>query len=285
MKILQLGNGGAFNFDQTNTSFLIKAENEDLILFDCGRNVIDKLLSAVVEDKIRLSDLKYVYISHMDDDHDGSLKSLIYYMYFIVGKKLQILMNTAIKDDLIERLKHMDGFYENGRKIHEMLYIGVPVIGAIEIADGLKIKPFTSKHSVPCMGLALMDNTGSVYLTGDTVEVFNDIKACDLPYVIFQDYSSWNCIGKQVHCCTEHFMSEKLRDYFADYNGLGDKIDSMYKHVRTCHTGIVDFNEDWITIEEATKEIDPIMEKLKDLYEEKYGHDKKILTKITAGEK
>ena len=43
MKIKQLGNGGAFDYNQTNSSFLIELETNDYLLFDCGYNVFSKL--------------------------------------------------------------------------------------------------------------------------------------------------------------------------------------------------------------------------------------------------
>ena len=42
MRIKQLGNGGAFDTESTNSSFLIDSSG-DYILFDCGYNVFYKL--------------------------------------------------------------------------------------------------------------------------------------------------------------------------------------------------------------------------------------------------
>ena len=101
MRIRQLGNGGAFHFKQINTSFLISLDNYDdgdvdngtKLLFDCGRNVVDKLDELAEKEEFNYSNLKYVYISHMDDDHIGSLKSLIYYMFFMILYRLVYGLN------------------------------------------------------------------------------------------------------------------------------------------------------------------------------------------------
>ena len=82
MKIKQIGNGGAFNYKETNSSFLIE-NNRKYLLFDCGHSVYQKLRELEEASEISLKDLKAVYISHFDDDHIGSLKTLIYYQYFI----------------------------------------------------------------------------------------------------------------------------------------------------------------------------------------------------------
>ena len=78
IKYKQLGNGGAFDYGQCNSSFLIESNNEYL-LFDCGYSVFGELRKqdADINTTVDLAKLTTIYISHMDDDHMGSLKSLI----------------------------------------------------------------------------------------------------------------------------------------------------------------------------------------------------------------
>ena len=76
MIVQQLGNGGAFDYNKTNSSFLINLSNENYysyLLFDCGNNVFAKLRKMEIEQNIKI--IKYidhVFISHFNDDHDGS---------------------------------------------------------------------------------------------------------------------------------------------------------------------------------------------------------------------
>lgn len=284
MRIRQLGNGGAFHFKQTNTSFLIELENKKLVLFDCGRNVVDKLDALADADEFNYSDLKYVYVSHLDDDHIGSLKTLIYYMFFSVGKKIQVITNHKVATDLKIYLKDLDGFYENGNKIDEMLFnlIVLPVGVQVEIDSKTKIRSLKAEHHTACMGLALKDETGDIYLPGDSTAVFKDTNATSKPRVIFQDFSLWDNIGSQVHCCKERFMTEQLSSYFDNYNGLGDEIRSLYRDVKFCHTGL-EFNDQWMTIEEAANIIDKTMMEIKAEFEEKFQKDKKVLLNKIKG--
>lgn len=284
MRIRQLGNGGAFHFKQTNTSFLIELENKKLVLFDCGRNVVDKLDALADADEFNYSDLKYVYVSHLDDDHIGSLKTLIYYMFFSVGKKIQVITNHKVATDLKIYLKDLDGFYENGNKIDEMLFnlIVLPDGAQIEIDSKTKIRSLKAEHHTACMGLALKDETGDIYLPGDSTAVFKDADATTKPRVIFQDFSLWDNIGSQVHCCKERFMTEQLSSYFDNYNGLGDEIRSLYRDVKFCHTGL-EFNDQWMTIEEAANIIDKTMMEIKAEFEEKFQKDKKVLLNKIKG--
>ena len=281
MRIRQLGNGGAFHFKQINTSFLIELENKKLVLFDCGRNVIDKLDALADAEEFNYSDLKYVYVSHLDDDHIGSLKTLIYYMFFSAGKKIQVITNHKVATDLKIYLKDLDGFYENGNKINEILFnlIVLPDGAQIEIDSKTKIRSLNADHHTVCMGLALKDETGDIYLPGDSTAVFEDVNATTKPRVIFQDFSLWDNIGSQVHCCKERFMTERLSSYFDNYNGLGDEIRSLYRDVKFCHTGL-EFNDQWLTIEEASSIVDKTMMGIKVEFEEKFQKDKTILNRV-----
>ena len=223
MKIALIGNGGAFHFDQTNSSFLVHTSDDTFLLVDCGRNVIDKLhlMDQDETNVFTFSKLKYVYITHMDDDHIGSLKSLIYFMFFSVNKKLLVLCNNLVKKDLVRYLRDLDGYMENYEKINELLYIPVdvpnisaknlfPEIG-LKIDGGIKLCSIEAKHHVNCMGLVLSHIDGGVTISGDTTElaipklggpvrppIKGDKKK---PKILFQDFSAWNCPDKQVHLC------------------------------------------------------------------------------------
>lgn len=285
MRIRQLGNGGAFHFKQTNTSFLIELDNKKLLLFDCGRNVIDKLDLLSDAKEFNYSDLKYVYISHMDDDHMGSLKTLIYYMFFSVGKKLQIITNDKVANELSAYLKDLNGFYENGNKINEQLFNFIVLVNDayMDIDGGAQIKSLKADHHVACMGLCLKDKTGDIYLPGDSTQVFQNVSATHKARVVFQDFSLWDNIGSQVHCCKSRFMDEKLVRYFDNYNSAGIEIRSLYRDVKFCHTGL-EFNDKWMTIEEASNMEDPTMMEIKYSFEQKFEKDKDILlSKIKRG--
>lgn len=291
MRIRQLGNGGAFHFKQINTSFLISLDNYDdgdvdngtKLLFDCGRNVVDKLDELAEKEEFNYSNLKYVYISHMDDDHIGSLKSLIYYMFFSIGKKIIILSNPKVSESLKVYLKDLDGFFENFNKIDEMLFnfIEVPLNASIQIDNGVMISALEAKHSIPCAGLKLSSEDGTIYLPGDSMEVFINIEARNKPFVVFQDYSLWDNPGSQVHCCKAKFMKESLSSYFDDYNGIGNVVKSTYRSVKLCHTGL-EFNDQWMTIEEASNMEDKIMLGLKKDFEAKFEKDKTILLRVAT---
>ena len=85
MKIKQLGNGGGLNPQMTNSSFLINLGTDkepEYLLFDCGFNIMQKLIELEKNNEIKIKDIRCVYISHLHDDHVGNLETLIHWQFF-----------------------------------------------------------------------------------------------------------------------------------------------------------------------------------------------------------
>ena len=71
MQIQFIGTGGAFDYPYGNSAAWIRL-NGDHILLDCGCTVYNKLRANGLAEKI-----DYILISHMHDDHVGSLSTTI----------------------------------------------------------------------------------------------------------------------------------------------------------------------------------------------------------------
>lgn len=262
MEIMQIGNGGAFDFDQTNSSFLIREKDLNLnyLLFDCGRNVIEELIKMhkTSFEGFNLGNLKYVYISHMDDDHIGSLKTLIYYMFFIHKKKLRVIFSEGIGKDLRKYLKRLNFYKENGEIINEKLYLPIELKfhQIFKIGKYLGLQPFFVNHSVPCYGI-ILKNFGcltdqGIVISGDTTDVISLEKYKYHKYLIFQDYSLINSADNQVHCCKDLYLK------FGKTNLKEDK-----NNIKFYHTGLP-FIKKWFTIEDGINNIEnKILEELK----------------------
>jgi len=229
MRILQLGNGGGFDFDKTNSSFLIE-QDEHLILFDCGFNIMSRLKSY---DSINIEDIDVVYISHMDEDHIGNLKMFIYYRYFMFNKKTNIICHLAINDDINNYLKKVESELI-GCKVTNAYMYDIMNIGD----DEIQIYPGISIQSTPCNhgstvthGAIFRAESKSVFISADTKasKYIEEIsKDCDL---IFHDYSHWDFVTRNVHACKTDFELE----YSEEYRERAIKY----------HTGDENFKKDW----------------------------------------
>lgn len=244
MQVLQLGNGGAFDYDQVNSSFLINIgddEHPDYILFDCGSSVYSELRRLEIELKSDIiKNIKYVWISHLDDDHIGSLKTLLYYRYFMLNETTSIIYNS-VSFDLAQYLKNINYKKQFGDNVQANIVKFVTLI--IHNKVEYDYAEVLGKHHVTSCGLLLgkikergisnyvlspminkLNKTSSsnttlsniLYISSDTqvnantyevLNTLNDIykdaeyKGC----LIFHDYSNWDSYDQQTHTCEYDF--------------------------------------------------------------------------------
>ncbi len=233
MIVQQIGNGGAFDYNKTNSSFLINLSNEKFplyLLFDCGNNVFAKLRKMEVEQNREIiKNIDFVFISHFDDDHDGSLKTLGYYRYFMLGKTTNILCNP-LSSELAERLKGINKKIIFGKFSPAEIFNFVDNLNSVKNSIGFKVIKGT--HHTEAYGLLIGKVlsgkfTNFVYISGDTkvnentrdiienvkatiahaeyYKLTNDIELLKNSYKIFHDYSHWDNYDQQSHTCKYDF--------------------------------------------------------------------------------
>ena len=141
----------------------------------------------------------------MDDDHIGSLKTLIYFMYFIHNKKLIIMCGEDVHPHLKTYLCDLDGFIDGGSKIEEKLYILNPVSIGVTLDDGTYLTPTKNFHFKPSYGIVLSqtDENGKqvVGISSDGFPKGDDGIVHMNTDIVFHDFSYWNAPDKQVHMC------------------------------------------------------------------------------------
>ena len=99
MELNFLGRGSAFNPKEGNTSAYF-IENNELFLIDCGEDIFERIIkNNVLKDIEKINAL----ITHTHSDHIGSLGSLIMYSYYIIKKKVNIILPSNAK--YIENIK------------------------------------------------------------------------------------------------------------------------------------------------------------------------------------
>ncbi len=242
IKIKQIGNGGAFDYKSVNSSFLIDTGNDSYFLFDCGHSVFAELRRQHDAGEIDLKKLKYVYISHNDDDHNGSLKTLIYFMYFNFGKRLQIIAVHDFEKDndvygrIVNFTDDIDGFYENDQKIADDIYNMIPIDkNEVFRVDGFSITPLGAFHLKPCYGLTFDcyveagEAAQKFVITGDTKAHASIAVALASGQIQFayHDFSNWNKPSSQVHCCESDFekiYNEDIRSKIIKYHNNAEFV-------------------------------------------------------------
>lgn len=244
MQIKQLGNGGGLDILSTNSSFLINLYNDEYLLFDCGWNIMEKLLKVQEEDEdFHISKIKYVFISHDDDDHIGNLQTLIYYNYFINNVTMKIISkNTKVKhiisdinyikqggniiDKDIVQLEAHSLFLHRGNIHYNISH--VPAFHGNRECTGMLIKSDTvsSKafNTIYISGDTTANYSIEEFLTEET-DLFTDTT------IVFHDFSNWNAPSKNVHACEGDFTVEYSKEF-------QEKCIKYHNNE--------EFNEDWV---------------------------------------
>jgi hypothetical protein len=242
MIIQQIGNGGAFDFESVNSSFLINIgtlKKPSYILFDCGHSVFAELRGMEKDGTEIIKYIDYIYISHFDDDHDGSLKTLGYYRYFMLNLTTKLLVTPLVKE-LAKRLQGINSQIKFGEKIPADIFKFESNI-IYQNGEERKIYRYNCikcSHHVDGYGLVLgelpdevLEYRSMIYISGDTkvnkysneiiqmmlenkqdieeieaTEVGNNfLKEFKDSYIIFHDYSEWDAYDQQTHTCKQDF--------------------------------------------------------------------------------
>ena len=99
MRIKFIGFGGAFDYKQANSAAIIKIGNQS-ILIDCGHSVYPLLRKLNIAEEI-----DYVFITHLHDDHVGSLSTFLIDRKFFSRPIKLIFPDLDFKNTLIAFLK------------------------------------------------------------------------------------------------------------------------------------------------------------------------------------
>lgn len=196
MNVTVIGGGGAF--DDNNSSFLIEI-SEAKILFDCN-------FQTFLYYKHNLKDIDYVFISHTHFDHIGGLEQLIFYRYYVQGKKTKIVTGKDVKDELEKILESCNTSYVNGE---------VCKIKTFEILTDLDIPEHNvdlikGDHIVkPNYGLLIKDDKEkkALFISGDTKASINiktrlkNLSEDEYTLTVFHDLSFWDDEDNNIHCC------------------------------------------------------------------------------------
>ncbi len=255
LEIMQIGNGGGFDFDKTNSSFLIKIvdntnkDNFEFLLIDCGFNVMAALidLDKNKEEDFKFELLKSVFITHMDDDHIGNLKQLIYYNYFMKNTFVKVYSGITQLSNHLEGMNNslIGGYIQEDRKYSLDIFDSRKLIKFDKLNVTLILDLIKGFHggteSYGCV-IRNSNSTRCIFISGDTKankKIEDDL--CNLlngrlGCLIYHDYSHWDAPSKNVHACKNDFSVEYTDEFKNEAN--------LY------HTGNEIFKLDWIKLEE-----------------------------------
>lgn len=143
-KLKFIGTGNFNNYLLGNNSAYF-IEGDSLFLFDCGCDVFDKIHRYFDTEFKRVKNI-YVMISHVHDDHVGSLTSLIFHSYYYYKKRVIIINNK--QKDLMSLIKKMTGNYS---KFNTIKNADVHGWLSVQTSNSIVDIKFIDTHHVPYM--------------------------------------------------------------------------------------------------------------------------------------
>ena len=161
MELNFTGKGSAFYPPFKNTGAYMLS-GKALYLIDCGETMFDVLYHKL--DLASIEDV-YVILTHMHADHVGSLGTLISYFYCLFNKAIHVIY----PQETIKQLLTLEGITPLGYYYHRTLP---------ENPAGLTAVPVEVKHALDMKyyGYVLSDGTETIYYSGDSSELPEDIR-------------------------------------------------------------------------------------------------------------
>ena len=216
-----IGSGGAFDTKKINSSFLFKAK-ENSLLYDCGYNVFSELKRLEDDDENIIKNINTIIISHDDDDHYGSVKSLIYYRYFILGLQTTIIAPV----DVLSYLNKVNHEYKNNINTPSKIITMQPIEDNnmfLVLSDLFPVKTLFVKgmHHVESYGIIFSFSNVVVGISGDSkanskfekslFSIASRIEGVEI--LLFQDFSYFDDPTRQVHACATDCKTEFSKEY------------------------------------------------------------------------
>lgn len=158
-----LGKDDGFG-DKNNSAYL--EINDELFLIDCGFTVFNE-----VKNKFDFNKYKNisVIITHLHNDHAGSLSQLILYLWFIYKKRTNVITNCVHMKEYLEITGTPSVAYEIRNSIENLRFIKtehtdyLDAYGFVLNIDGKKIL-YTGDTQVLTPFLPYLDNLDELYI-------------------------------------------------------------------------------------------------------------------------
>ncbi|MFV2016876.1 MAG: MBL fold metallo-hydrolase, partial [Candidatus Heimdallarchaeota archaeon] len=175
LKIITLGSGNPFAHGNSFQSVHYIEINQKKILFDCGPAILNAAQNAEVD----LSDLEYLFISHLHGDHMSGIPFLILSYKFDLQriKPLKIIGPYGLSEQLDFAIK---GSYPGLLSKEENLFevIELELNQNFTIYDNIQIKPFKAFHIPNAFCFSLEYQNLKVVYSGDNE--FNPVQLQEL---------------------------------------------------------------------------------------------------------
>lgn len=208
MNIKFVSTGGAFDYDMGNSSALVWIKNK-VILIDCGYSIYKTL-----REKNFAQSIDMVLVTHLHDDHMGSLSTLLFDNSILHGKRLTVICPTGkFREQLIDMLSY-------------------PMIDPEKHCDFVSINQFSYLDYVDTFGrhVPRMPSFAFLFKEGDDRLVYSgDIRDADF---LFDQVAMKGFGGARVFCDVSFNEHNLAHVYYKDLEKYAEQYELFGYH---CH--------------------------------------------------
>lgn len=210
MKLKPLGFGSSFNSQEYGNNSWYFVRRNQVFMIDCGSTVFNTFK----EKRLDKYDLVNVIITHLHTDHVGSLGTLIEYLFYVKGNKLNIIIDIHLRKDL-RTLLSISGIEENMYNLVTNNYENKEVYHSDIGITFLEIGHVPQLQSYSLL-IDFWDTKKRIYYSGDANDLPNPLTIFNKSELsvdhVYMDYS---IKGSPVHLSTEQPLKQ-LAEWFSD---------------------------------------------------------------------
>lgn len=100
-KLKPLGFGSAFNSQEYGNNSWYFIEDKEVFMIDCGSTIFNTFRAKGLDEYKKIN----IIITHMHTDHVGSLGTLIEWMYYVKGVRVNVLTTNELETDILNYLE------------------------------------------------------------------------------------------------------------------------------------------------------------------------------------
>ena len=194
--LIFIGNDSGFG-EKNNSAYFEK--NNDLFLIDCGATVFNE-----IKNKFDFKSFKNIniIITHLHNDHAGSLSQFILYMWFIFKKKVNVISNCIHIKEYLDITGTPPESYEVKKELDNLKFI-------------------KTKHTdfLDAYGFILNIDNKKILYTGDTVNLDSFMPYLNTINELYIDVSKFG---------GAHIKVDDVLDILKDLKNRNIKITPMH---------------------------------------------------------
>ena len=187
--------------DQGVTSVVISDYKFDMMI-DCGEGTYINWL----KNSYKLSQLKYIVISHMHPDHTGGLVPLLFYKHVLrYNEPITLIGPPNLKNFVTNSFK-----YQGIKPKYKIYHVNIDVEPVKQLRDLIVLKSAKLNHKISCWGYRVEDKSNSIVFITDTTPTEYSVELSNRATYLIHE-STFSCNDSSLANDTFHTTIDQAK--------------------------------------------------------------------------